>query len=1031
VRFPTLLSRLPGLATDGVRAVKGRRGVIWKTLARPRLDEERLRLLTENGLDVVYRYRLVPTPGFDYVSPSCTAMTGYTPEEYYADPGLATKLVHPEDRHLIEGPTRDPEEPLVLRWRRKGGGLIWAEQRDRPVYDRDGKLIAVEGVARDVTGYRRTESALRESEALARFTIDSLSANIAILDSTGGIVAVNRAWTDFAGDVAGANARGVGANYLRVCDTASGRGCKEAASFARGIRAVISGREKYFEMEYPCHAPSGRRWFVGRITPFPGAGEPRVVVAHEDTTERKLAEEAIRESEERLDAILQNTTAVVYLMSPENRFVHINRRFEEIFGLDNATVRGKSVYEVFPEEIAASFETNNRRVLDGRVPVEFEEFAPHSDGQHVYASVKAPLFDASGEPRGVVGISTDITRRKQAEQALRESEERFRATFDSTAAGMALTSPEGRWLQVNRSMCEITGYAEEELLGTDFQSITHPEDLRVDLDSMRRLLGGEIRYHHAEKRFLHKDGHPVWVLLSASLVHDAAGEPLYFVAQVQDITESKRDKENLQRLSRQNEMILASAGEGIYGLDLREMTTFANPAAEAMLGYQAGELVGQHQHAVLRHSKPDGALYPPEECPICAALRDGNVYASSDEVFWRKDGTSFPVEFVSTPILEEGEIVGSVVTFSDITGRKSAEEALRRSEERFRLLAENTNDLVCLHEPDGRFLYLSPSCRRLLGYDPADLVGTDPYDLIHPEDARGVRRGSHNRTLRTKEAVSSTFRIRKASGEYIWFETLTQPILDDSGAVIRLQASSRDVSERKRAERAIADAARAKTEFLAEVSHELRTPLTVIRGNAEVGLDLDRDCAHGEILDEIVKESSTMTRMVEELLFLARSESSIPPFEMETVAMEDLLTSLAKRASSVAAGHGATLAVSSSGDGLVRADPARVEQAVLALVENAGKYGPEGQTITLDSAVRGGELRVGVRDQGPGIPEADLPHVFERFYRASDVGEPGNGLGLSIARTIVQAHDGRIEVESKVGRGTQVCVVLPLLPTSG
>ncbi|QIN82147.1 PAS domain S-box protein [Rubrobacter tropicus] len=897
MRIPTALRRL---AAEGTRALRGGPGVIWKTLARQRLEEERLRLLAENSRDVVYRYRFVPEPGYDYVSPSCTAMTGYTPEEHYADPGLVTKLVYPEGRHPIEASARSPKEPLVMRWRRKDGALIWVEQRNKPVYDRAGDVVAVEGVARDVTESRRVEAALRESEALARFTIDSLSAHIAILDSSGGIVAVNRAWTDFAGDAPGADSRGVGANYLRVCDSATARGCGEAARFAGGIRGVISGRETYFEMEYPCHTPEGRRWFVGRVTPFPGAGEPRVVVAHEDTTERKLAEEAIRESEERLDAILQNTSAVVYLMSPESRFVHINRCFEELFGLNNFEVRGKSVYDVFPAEVAASFESNNRRVLAESAPVEFEEFAPHSDGMHVYSSIKAPLFDAAGKPRGIVGISTDITRRKQAEQALRESEERFRAAFDSAAAGMALTSPEGRWLQVNRSMCEITGYAEEELIGTDFQSITHPEDLREDLEGMGRLLSGEARYHYGEKRFLHKDGHPVWVFLSASLVRDAAGEPLYFVAQVQDITGSKRDKEILQKLSRQNEMILASAGEGIYGLDIREMTTFANPAAEKMLGYEAGELVGRHQHVIIRHSTPGAAPYPPEECPVYAALRDGEVHVSSDEVFWRKDGTSFPVEFVSTPIVEGGEVVGAVVTFSDIT-------------------------------------------------------------------------------------------------------------------------------ERKRAEEALAEAARAKTEFLAEVSHELRTPLTVIRGNAEVGLDLGRDCEHGEILAEIVKESSTMSRMVEELLFLARSESSAPPFRMEPVPVKALLNSLAKRAASVAAGHGATLAVSPFGDGIVRADPTRVEQAVLALVENAGKYGPEGQTITLDSAIEGGELRVQVRDRGPGIPEADLPHVFERFYRASDVGEPGNGLGLSIARTIVQAHGGRIEVESKTGQGTQVCVSLPLL----
>ena len=430
--------------------------------------------------------------------------------------------------------------------------------------------------------------------------------------------------------------------------------------------------------------------------------------------------------------------------------------------------------------------------------------------------------------------------------------------------------------------------------------------------------------------------------MSTSLVRDAGDEPLYFVIQIQDITQAKADREDLERLIRQNQSILASAGEGIYGLDLDERTSFVNPAAERMLGYGPGELAGRHQHDVVSHMGAEGVPYPEDECPVYAALRDGDVHSSSDEVFRRKDGSTFPVEYTSTPIREGGEIVGAVVTFRDITERKRAEEALRRSEARFRLLAEKMSDLVCLHEPDGRYLYISPSCRRLLGYEPEDLLGTDPYALFYPDDLERIRTEAHDKALDGQAAVSVTYRIRKKSGEYTWFETLTEPILDEGSQVVRLQTSSRDVSERKRVERVLADAALAKAEFLAEVSHELRTPLTVIRGNAEIGLELESDCEHEEHLREIVRESSTMSRMVEDLLFLARSESAQPPFRMEPLETSVLAEGLAHRARFLASEHGATLDTKLAQTGLVRVDPARVEQAVLALVDNAIKYGPEG-----------------------------------------------------------------------------------------
>jgi signal transduction histidine kinase len=240
----------------------------------------------------------------------------------------------------------------------------------------------------------------------------------------------------------------------------------------------------------------------------------------------------------------------------------------------------------------------------------------------------------------------------------------------------------------------------------------------------------------------------------------------------------------------------------------------------------------------------------------------------------------------------------------------------------------------------------------------------------------------------------------------------------------RLYAEQRTATEK------LEVASRAKTEFIADVSHELKTPLTVLRGNAQVGLAEGGDCNHAELLEEIVEESKRMARMVEDLLLLARSDSASLPLDLKTVAIEPLLAEIAGRAEVLAREHNAELEAKLEGEGFVEIDRQRIEQAVLILVDNAAKYGSPGRTVTLVSSVRSGELRISVEDRGPGIPAENLPRIFERFYRLDKARSRqlgGTGLGLPIAKTIVEAHGGHIEAVSRLGEGTKMTLCLPLL----
>ena len=232
------------------------------------------------------------------------------------------------------------------------------------------------------------------------------------------------------------------------------------------------------------------------------------------------------------------------------------------------------------------------------------------------------------------------------------------------------------------AVTEITGYTPDELAGdlSDWtQRLIHPDDRDSFSAEIRRVIEQNDEFHLAF-RVVHSDGSVRQVEDDGYLIHDEGGRLSRMVGFLKDVTEQKRAAEELRRASRFNELILNNVGEGLTGVDLEGRTSFVNPAALALLGYTADELIGVPQHPLIHHTRADGSPYPRDECPIYAAFTDGQVRTVQDEVFWRKDGTSFPVDYTSTPILNEaGEIEGAVLAFRDISERQLAQEALQHS----------------------------------------------------------------------------------------------------------------------------------------------------------------------------------------------------------------------------------------------------------------------------------------------------------------------------------------------------------------
>ena len=277
------------------------------------------------------------------------------------------------------------------------------------------------------------------------------------------------------------------------------------------------------------------------------AGARRTLCVLREVNRGALLDEAQRY----FDVAFDGAPIGMALFNTDGEYVRVNAALCELLGRSEKQLIGRRDQELtHPDDRRADVEVA-WDILAGKVSThQCEKRFVRPDGSVVWALANLTfLRDETGRPLSWVGQFQDITARRSTEEALRDAEERFRLAFDHAPIGIALVAPDGRWLRVNGTLCEMLGYPAEELLATSFQAITHPDDLDADLDYVRAMLAGEIRTYEMEKRYFHADGSMVWILLSVSLVRDDGGRPLYFISQIQDIGERKRAHTELQRLA--------------------------------------------------------------------------------------------------------------------------------------------------------------------------------------------------------------------------------------------------------------------------------------------------------------------------------------------------------------------------------------------------------------------------------------------------------------------------------------------------
>jgi PAS domain S-box-containing protein len=905
--------------------------------------------------------------------------------------------------------------------RRKDGRGFHVSVTGSPVRNATGEVIAISAVMRDISERREAEQA----RALLASIVESSEDAIHAVTLDGTIVSWNRG----AEALFGYSRREIVGKNIGVLAPPDRGG--EVLQLLGAIRE--GGAVSPFDTVL--HGKGGREIDVLlSISPIRNpAGEVVGVsgIAH-DIGKRVRAERKLQESEARFREVFAYAPVGMCVSDLDGRFLQVNAAFCRMLGYSPQELLALYWEDLtHPEDLELSRRTFARLRQEPCRCVEVEKRYLHRGGSVAWGHARMSLVrDAGGIPLYFVVHVEDITDRRRAQEALRESEERFQEVFEHAPVGVCVAGLDGRYLQVNAAFCRMLGYSQQELLAMAWTEVTHPEDLAAALLRKEQLWEGRAGCVEAERRYLHRGGNVVPARVRISLVRDRAGNPLYSVVHVEDITERRRAQEALRESEERFRLIADSCPAMMWVTDARGGSQFVNRAYREFCGITAEQVEGDNWQSMLH---PDDA--PRYVAEFQRAVREHALFRTETRVR-RADGEWRLIGCHAQPRFSPGgEFLGHIAVSADITERKQAEQALRSSEEKFRQLAENIREVFWMMAPQAEeLLYVSPAYEQVWGRS-CDSLYRSPaswIEAIHPGD-REQFRSLLARQLQG-EAVDSVYRIRTPDGQEKWIRDRAFPVRDAGGQLIRVVGIAEEITERKRYEEELiearrgADAAnRAKSCFLANMSHEIRTPMNGVIGMIQLLLETELTAEQRHYIAVAESSGRTLLALIDDILDLSKIEARKISLENLSFDLRCTVEEAVQPLRVQAGAKGLDFHVRVSADipPLLRGDARRLRQVLTNLCGNAIKFTGRGE-VTVEAAFEGrsggaATVRFTVADTGIGIRPDQIAPLFSPFTQADASTTRkfgGTGLGLAICKQIVELMGGTIGVDSREGQGS-------------
>jgi PAS domain S-box-containing protein len=625
--------------------------------------------------------------------------------------------------------------------------------------------------------------------------------------------------------------------------------------------------------------------------------------------------------------------------------------------------------------------------------------------------------------------------------------------FIETAHDYALfmIDPAGLVVSWNPGAERITGYAGEEVVGREFSLFYPPEEAAAGRPRRELEQAAGVGSRRDEGWRLRKDGSRFWADVVLTPLPDQKGVLQGFAIVMRDLTERRRGEEALRASERRFRALIERAADAVALVNSDGTIVYESPAAGRILGHSPAERAGVNAFAFLH---PDDLAHASEL--FGHLLHHPGASVTGEFRFRHNDGTYRWLEAAGTNLLAEPAVRAIVVNYRDITGRRQAEEEIRglnaelgnrvtrrtaeleEAKSFLESLVAESPSLIFRADPDTTPTYVSPNIRRLLGYDPGEMVGVRGFwlDHVHPDEQEAFLAEFGDARARRLPRFEQEHRIRHKDGTYHWMYTLISLLYDEAGGPRSILGYALEISERRQAETAIRQAqlaaeraSRAKSEFLSRMSHELRTPLNAVLGFAQL-LQMDTlTPEQREAVDHILRSGHHLLELINEVLDISRIEVGRMQLAPEPVDLSSVLREATDMVRPLAAERGIQIdGLPAAAGRVVLADRQRLKQVLLNLLSNAVKYNrPGGRVEVLLSGGSAGRMRIAITDTGDGIPPERMAQLFLPFERlgAEQRGVEGTGIGLALSKRLVELMGGTIGAESTVGIGSRFWIEVP------